>query len=769
MASILGALGDLRLPRSAPAPPPVAVVDVSASVGRGPLAPPEGVRIAPAWVAVGTSVRRVEDRSAAPGLGREGTRLAEGMRLAASQGPGTDLWVFTDGRATGEDPTEAAAAVRAAGGRVWVSAPAGPAADVALLAARARRPLGGGTEVLVTVASSASGSARLVLVREGRVIDQQRVTLEVGARQDVVLTDAGSPRKGAAYVVQLEPGRGTPNDDPANDRLALGVPPDRPAVLVWGDLAVGAWTEPGLPFLVRHMAAYEEGALEAADCVVLASMPWARIRDEGVRDLVRFVAGGGRVLILGGPRSWRAGGWSGTALEDDLSGLRVPRPEGPGLALLVAVDTSGSTARGALAHLRRAVRKVVEALRPGERLAVLPFVERPAPALLPPGWIDADASEGARSTLDQRIEGLVSGGGTDLAAALLAGARWASETGARSKRVLLLTDGDPDHPPGEAALAEVRETFQRLDVEVLALVSGMPEAAERLRKNLAGNPDDVVLLDEAAAIPERILHEIARLRGEEERLPAPAGVRWAEALPGLASDLEPSVVQALETCEAGELLAEAFWSPGGPGPVPFAARRVIGAGETLSLAWGPEWEADPQGAGRALTPLVAALAAAADRGLAADVRGDELVLRVPGAAGAGRLVVEDGDGRSTLLEVERGLFRGRVPGGPEPGLVVRLPARPGRPATLRPLRLPARPTAEHRGAGVDEAALRELARAGGGARLAAGASPPIPSRPVGEPLAPWLLVLALALFLVDRSGTEDGARDGRSMGAGGSS
>ena len=298
---ILGALWDLRLSRSVPTHPPVAVMDVSASVGRGPLTPPEDVRIAPTWVAAGASVRTVQGRTAAPGLGREGSRLAAGMRLAAAQWPQTDLWVFTDGRATDEDPAPVARAVRAAGGRVWVSAPAVPAADVALLAARARRLARGGTEVLITVASSTAGSARVSLLREGRVVEERLLTLEIGTEQDLVLGDPDAPRTGAAYTVELVPGRGTPDDDPANDRLALGVPPDRPAVLVWGDLAVAAWSDPGLPFRVRHMAAYEEGALEAADCVVLGSMPWARIREPGARDLVRFVAGGGRLLILGGP------------------------------------------------------------------------------------------------------------------------------------------------------------------------------------------------------------------------------------------------------------------------------------------------------------------------------------------------------------------------------------------------------------------------------------------------------------------------------------
>jgi len=632
-----------------------------------------------------------------------------------------------------------------------------PAADVGLVRARVARTSRGGAEVLARVTASTTGRARLTLAREGRTLDERWVDLVPFATGEIPLVDPAVPAGGAAYVVQLEPGRGTPNDDPANDRLALGLPPQRPAVLVWGDLAVGAWSEPGHAFLVRHMAAYEPGVLDAADCVVLTSLPWSRLREEGARDLLRFVAGGGRLLVLGGPRSWRAGGWSGTPLEDDLLGLRVPRPEGPGLALVLALDTSGSTAHGSLGHLVRAARRVAESLRPGEQLAVLPFAAHPAPTLLPPGWVRAEDPASAHAALEEALDGLVSGGGTDLAAALLAGARFAADTDARARRVLLLTDGDPDQRPDAQALAEVRQTLTALGVDASALVSGMPEVAARLRESLGGAPDAVLLLDAASEIPERILHEIARVRREAELLPRPLHVEWASG--ETAVDLEPSFLQELEPAAQGRVVARATWGEGGRPPVPFAARRAVGAGETLALAWGPEWEDDPQAAGRRLTPLVEALARSADRGVAADVEGDEVVVRLPGAKGRGRVGVEGAGPSGVLLEVAPGLFRGPVPGGALPGLSVVLPAAPGAAARRVPLRLPALADPEHRGAGVDEDALVALAEAGGGSRLPAGSTPPPGDRPADTPLAPWLLLAAIMLLVVDRAWTE-----GRALG-----
>lgn len=735
------------------------MVDVSASIGPGPLAPPSGVRIDPRWVAVAETVREVDGRAAAPGLAREGTRLGAALRWVAAHHPGRDSWVFTDGRATDGDVEAAARGVAAAGGRVHVTAPVRPAADVALLEARVRGGAGRANEVRAVVGSSTTGCARVILAREGRTLATRDVGIEPGVRVEVVLEDDEAPPTGATYTVSLEPGEGTPNDDPANDRLTVGLPPTRPSVLVWGDLAVGDWAAPSRPFLLRHMVSFEAGSLDTADCVVLCSLPWRRIGDVRVRDLVRFVSGGGRLLVLGGPHSWRAGGWAGTPLEDDLTGLRVPRTEGPGLALVLALDRSGSTARGAIVDLLDAVRGAVADLAPGERLAVLPFAALPADDLLPPGWLSTDDEARAVGELEQSLARLVPGGGTDLAAGVLAAARRAAAAPARSHRVLLLTDGDPDHRVDEAALEALRRELDLLDVEFGAVVSGMPEVARRLRDLVARRPDAVVLLEDTSGIPQCLLHELARLRREAELLPAPDEIRGTADF----AALRPGCLQALERSPEGRVVAEALWADGSPPPAVFAARRAVGAGEVLALAWGPEFEPRPQVAGAWLTPVLASLAREADRGLTAHLEGPYLVVPVPQARGAGRIRFVGEDVEGDLLEVMPALFRGRLPDPVPTGLRVRLPSPPGEGPRERPLRLPARPALEHQGAGVSESALRALAAAGGGLRLPEGVSPPVGRRPSRPSLAPWLLLLAAILLVLDRAWTEGGGASVRSL------
>ena len=77
-------------------------------------------------------------------------------------------------------------------------------------------------------------------------------------------------------------------------------------------------------------------------------------------------------------------------------------------------------------------------------------------------------------------------------------------------------------------------------------------------------------------------------------------------------------------------------------------------------------------------------------------------------------------------------------------------AGPGGGARERPLRLPAQPGEESRGVGLDRSRMAAIAEAGGGRRLEAGEQPPAPERVPGRPLAPWLLLGACGLLILDR-------------------
>lgn len=744
----VAAWADLRPLAGAGEVLPVAVIDVSASVGSAPPGLPEGVRARSHWILVADGWQDVIGGAEPVRLSRDATRLGAALRHVAEGWPGADVLLLTDGRATDGDAEAAARAVAARGGRVFTAPPAHASADVGLDSARlvAAAPV---ARIQAVVRASTSGRAELRLLRGGQTVDRADLALVPGLLQAVELQDGTPPAEGATYSLALVPAVGTPDDDAEDNRLVVGLRPERRVVLVWG-VPEAQTNALGDDLVLRVTREPDVAQLEGADAVVLANLPWRAVGLDVTKALERFVAGGGRLLLLGGPEAYAAGGWAGQALERRLSPLRVPRGEGTGLALVIALDRSGSTRGATLAHLKDAARRALQGITPGERMGVLPFAKRPADALLRPGVIRPQDPAALDTVLDA-LDALEARGATDLPAAVRAAGERANAIEARERRVVLLTDGDPDHPPDIAALKSTARWLADRDIGFFGLVVGDDEAVQRLRRHLAVRPDDVVALDDAAQLSAYLLDRVAKERGQTERLGRPSRLLAGGSPPFRLVGFLPQDVQHLEVAadRGARSLVDALYAEVKPSRVPFAAVRPIGAGEVAALAWGPEFEDGGQrvAAWLRLGPWIRTLASAADRGLSAQIDGETLVVRWPDAAGRGAITAATETGAADLIEVRPGLFRGPLPPGSGRGVRVRFAGSGGE---SRPLRMPSRPPAEHRGAGVDEAALRRIAAAGGGQRLDSGAAPPAPPHEPRIPLAPWLLLAACILLVVDR-------------------
>ena len=607
-------------------------------------------------------------------MDRSATLLGAALRDVTARYPGRDVHVHTDGRATDQDALAAARALAGRGGRVFPVVPDPAAADVGVVAV-ALHPEGEGLRAEVELSASVAGPVEVRLLRDGRIVARRTMHLEAGARGRLTLRDPDAGLEGTRYRVLLVPDRGTPNDDPGNDAIDVAHLRGRRRVLVWGDLAADALGSEHEVTVVDRMRREE---LEGRDLVVLSNVPIAELRPHGVA-LLRFVATGGRLLVLGGPDAYAGGGWSGSAFERDLLPLRVRVPDGEGLALLLLIDRSGSTADEALGWLRDAALQTVAGVVPGERVAVLPFAATPDVALLRPGFVGAEDTA-KRATLAAAVQALRARGDTDIPAALEAAAGWFASVSAQVRRVVLLTDGDPDKALDASALLRARDALVAADVEFGAVVVRMQKAVEQLRA-LAQRPDDVVYLREATRIPDALAHALASQRGRQERIErpsAPQPLPGGAALAPLAA-LRLTWMHDVEARDEARVLATAGAQAG-----PFAAARAVGAGEVLALAWGPE--AEPAGAGRraateALRVLIQAMAQASDRGLAASFEQDDLVVRAPPGLGRMPLIGRDASNvareRAILWEVAPGAYRAREPAGaPASGWWVRLRDRP---------------------------------------------------------------------------------------------
>jgi hypothetical protein len=399
--------------------------------------------------------------------------------------------------------------------------------------------------------------------------------------------------------------------------------------------------------------------------------------------------------------------------------------------------------------LTGAAREALARLQRGERLAVLPFRGEAASQPLAGGFVGADDRE-RRAALEAALDALAAGGPTDLVAGLEAGARLLVGAPPGRERVLvLLTDGDPEDAPDEQGLARVGAALKAADVAFGALVVDMPAAVAVLRRRVAARDADVLPLDAPRGLAAALLEQLAGRRAarEQRRTGEPTAL---EATPGTWADLFPRGwlprwQHDVEAAPGARLVARARWRSAVGGEGPFAAERTLGAGRSAALAWGPGAETDPAAAAALMAPLLVRLAGEVERGREAelDVEG-RLRLRLPEARERGRLSLL-ADGRiSALLEVEPGLYESE---GPCPDAI---DLRVRGEGFERRVRLAMRPPAEHRGVGSDAERLAAIARAGGGRLLGPEERVPLDARPAGVALAPWLLLAACMLLLVER-------------------
>lgn len=733
----------------------VVVADASASRGGFVYrAPDEGV-LETFLVADGVVAASQSGREGATLSARDRSRLGDGLRAAGSllgAEPGV-VRLSTDGRDTEGDVVAAAAALAAAGHRVFVE-PTEPApADVALVEVAVRSAAAdvGPVEVRARVESSVDGRVRLALRRDGAERAARDVEVSAGRPVDVVLVDPARRATDHAYVVELVPADGTPDDERANDRVAVEVPTARPRVGVVG----AGWRRGvgGAGPIVAAVDRLDDVDFDAIDLLVLSDVPERAVRGASLAPLARFVASGGVLLVLGGEDAYGLGGVGGTPYEALLP-LRPRRDDAERVAAVVALDRSGSTGEAAgnasapIADLRAAVRALARSLPARTSLRVLPFsdaTDAPLPAAGPLEAGDRAGLEALLATLDT----LAPAGGTDLGRAVEASIRAAvAVEGATRRRVFLLTDGDPDHPASPTAFAPLRASLVAAGVEFAAVVRGDEAAAVALRA-LAARPADVVRIVASEAFPEALLRAFDRGRAPDELATGPfepAAVD-AGADARAAAGPRPSRLHRLEPAPDATVLARAALEGGATLPV--AAVRRAGAGRVVAYAGGVALEAPAaqDAFGRALLPLLDVLARGADRGLAATRDGDRIAVEGPAGRASVTLLGPD-DTRATLLETRRGLYEGRVPPGTPADAVLLVEAGGGTP---RALRLPSHPPLEFRGAGLDLPTLRGIAEAGRGRLLAHAEPTPRRRTTTRLDLSPYCFGMAALLFLLDRT------------------
>ncbi|MDX2017326.1 MAG: VWA domain-containing protein [Planctomycetota bacterium] len=407
---------------------------------------------------------------------REGSDLASALRLGAwlvPPGAGARLLLISDGNQTSGDALAEARRLASAGVRIDV-APLryNVRAEVYVesLDAPPSAPAESTVRLRATIVATTPVRGLLTLTDDGRAIEigpeEGGRVLELPAGRSVIPLDVRlDARRVHRFVARFEPERiedaagnaSTPGDTVAenNRASAFTLTPGRGSVLLVraredrerGVSALGSTLRAqGIDVTELEASAAPSDILDlqSFDLVMLENVPADELSEQAQRVLASSVRDLGTGLVMvGGPNSFAAGGWRGSVLEPLLPvNLQVPDEViVPEVAIVLVLDTSNSMSRTVAGTFRTQAEIANEAAA----LAILSLDRRDLVGVIAfnanfdvvqPLQRNSDARE-----LAGRVRGLGLGGGTNIGPAMLEGARQLRESQAKSRHLIVLSDG----------------------------------------------------------------------------------------------------------------------------------------------------------------------------------------------------------------------------------------------------------------------------------------------------------------------------------------
>lgn len=400
----------------------------------------------------------------------DGTDVAGALRLAADLFPAPTagalrrIVLLTDGNETAGDAQQALlkpalhdveVAVLALPPRVQDAAVSGFVVPAAL---RAGEP----AELRLALASPEKQSGTLRVWAQGgsinQVVYERSIELEAGPSEVVV--NAGTLPEGSwAFHAALEvPGDSRPENNEswaytivgsaARVLLVEGVADEARAV---GEALAGANIQ--VDRLRPAQLPQELERLERYEAVVLANVHGGDLRRDQMQALRRYVAEGGRgLVVVGGERTFGLGDYGDTPLEEALPVTVQPpdREQSASRAIVLVIDRSGSMSAADTGD-RRTTRmqlakegaiQAVETLQEGDQVGIVAFDYSPR-------WIaDVRTIRGPADVraVSDRIATIQPDGGTDIYSALDYAHKGLVQVSARVKHIILLTDGEQGSP-----------------------------------------------------------------------------------------------------------------------------------------------------------------------------------------------------------------------------------------------------------------------------------------------------------------------------------
>lgn len=277
--------------------------------------------------------------------------------------------------------------------------------------------------------------------------------------------------------------------------LLIQTEPERANHLRW------ALEEEGLAVQVRPTIGLPESLaeLESFDLIMLADVPALELSDQQVKALRQYVELlGGGLVVIGGEQSFGLGGYYGSALEELLP-LRSDferDEEKPSMAMVLAIDRSGSMTGEKIELAKDAAKGAVELLGVNDSVGVLAF-EGDA------FWVSEIHPCTDKNYILERISRITAGGGTELYQALNEVFLALGASNANLKHCIVLSDGNS--PPGDYDSLVSAMNAARITVSTVAV--GEEADRELLQRIAETGQGRYYFCEDASSVPQVFARE----------------------------------------------------------------------------------------------------------------------------------------------------------------------------------------------------------------------------------------------------------------------
>ncbi len=395
--------------------------------------------------------------------------------------------------------------------------------------------------------------------------------------------------------------------------------------------------------------------IQRFDAVVLQDVPASDVSVAQQQTLARYVHDtGGGLIMIGGPNSFGAGGWTHSILDRNILPVRCEIPSQtvlPTGALVIVIDRSGSMGSqvGNTGYTQQELANeasvlAISTLYPQDMVGVVAF-DGTATAVVPL-QVNVDSE-----VTTNRVRSITSGGGTNIYSGLELAYRQLAPLTVQDtsiKHVILLTDGQSTPPVGGSYRGLV-ERMSAAGITMSTIGVGDGHDAELLQTLADAGSGSYYPVVDANRLPEIFIKEATTIRRnlikEEPFVPAVVSasspvIRGMAAFPRLrglvltAPRPDARVVNALVGSEGEPLLAH--WQVG----LGRSAAFTSDAHNRWAVDW-MTWEGYSDFWARMIR-TIARPSASRELELTTERRGDRLVIRLDAAL--------SGDGSGTFAD-----------------------------------------------------------------------------------------------------------------------